>query len=128
MTPALILIVDNSPETRNMYGDYFRFHGYSVAEAASGPEGAALTAELHPDLIVTELSPDSAWTEALWAMRAGSRGEPTPIIACSTSIEEAWPCAPACVDVALAKPTSPRDLLEQARQLLGRGALTLVAG
>jgi DNA-binding response OmpR family regulator len=116
MNPVLVLIIDNSHDTRAIYADYFRHHGFAVAEAATGPEGAALFEQLRPALVITELSASPEWMDALWAIRSG-RGA-TPILACSTQIERSAPWGPPCVDAALAKPASPRALLEQARALL----------
>jgi DNA-binding response OmpR family regulator len=126
MTRARILIIDPSQETRTMYAGYFRHHGYDVVEAADAGDGAALVAECQADLVVTELSADTEWMDALWTLRM-SRHSGVPMIACSTTIEARCPWGPACVDVALPKPTSPRDLLEQAQCLLERGAAAAVA-
>jgi DNA-binding response OmpR family regulator len=126
MNPVLVLIIDNSHDTRAMYADYFRHHGFAVAEAATGPEGAALCEQLKPALVITELSTSPEWMDALWSIRSG-RGAATPILACSTQIERSAPWGPACVDVALPKPASPRALLDQARALLSTGPTASLA-
>jgi CheY-like chemotaxis protein len=122
MERALILIIDQSPETRAMYADIFRHYGYTVAEAADSAEGVRLFHELRPDLIVTELSNEPEWVRALRAVRDDANGPRPATIACSTSIDPHWPCAPPGIDVdlALPKPTSPRKLLTEAQQLLAR--------
>jgi DNA-binding response OmpR family regulator len=127
MGKALILIIDPSRETRAIYADYFRFHGYDVVEAGDGAEGVRLYGELAPDLVVTELSGDPDWVPALGVVRSRGAGSRTPIIACSTVIDAHWPYAPSGleVDSALAKPTSPRKLLMVAEHLLSRGGLQL---
>jgi CheY-like chemotaxis protein len=119
MHKALILIIDESDVTRAMYGDYFRHHGFAVAEAANGTEGLRLFRQLRPDLIVTELSDRPEWMQSIRSIRAlGARK--TGMIACSTAIDATWPVAPPGleVDLALAKPISPRALLDQALHLL----------
>jgi CheY-like chemotaxis protein len=120
MDKALILIIDESGDTRAMYGDYFRYHGYAVAEAADGLEGLRLYYKLQPDLVVTELSDEPEWIRALRTMRGHGHGRKTATIACSTTIDASWPYAPPGVDVdmALPKPISPRTLLLQAQHLL----------
>lgn len=120
MEKALILIIDKSPATRSMYADCFRYYGYAVAEAADGVEGVRLFNELQPDLIVTELSDEPEWIQAIQALRWSDAGRETALIACSTRIDRSWPFPPAGVDVdvALAKPTSPHALLQEAEQLL----------
>jgi CheY-like chemotaxis protein len=122
MAKALILIVDQSRETRAMYADCFRFHGYDVAEAATAVQGFRLFRQLQPDLIVTELADDPEWTRVIELVRRDRVGRSTAIIACSTSIEPGWPHPPPGVEVdsALAKPISPRELLLEAEHLLGR--------
>lgn len=129
MDTALILIIDESEDTRAMYGDYFRYHGYAVAEAADGAEALRLYYRLQPDLIVTELSDEPEWIRAIRTMRGQGGGRKTATIACSTTIDATWPYAPPGVDVdmALAKPTSPRTLLLQAQHLLGVGSRQPIA-
>lgn len=121
MPKALILLIDESDVTRAMYGEYFRYHGFDVAEASDGTEGLRLFRQLHPDLIVTELSDEPEWMESIRSIRAQGGGQRTAMIACSTAIDATWPVAPPGleVDLALAKPISPRALLYQARGLLG---------
>jgi CheY-like chemotaxis protein len=120
MRKALILIIDQSQDTRAMYGDYFRHHGYTVVEAADGMEGVRLFRQFQPDLVVTELSEEQEWMGAIRSIVAGSSGWKPASIACSTSIDPSWPFPPPGVDVDMAvpKPVSPRSLLEQAEQLL----------
>jgi CheY-like chemotaxis protein len=121
MERALILIIDPSEETRAMYGDYFRYHGYEVVEAADGADGVRAARELKPDLVVTELSIAPDRIRELRTIRTGPRGRRPATIACSTSLDPSWPFAPAGVevDMALAKPISPRALLLHAQYLLG---------
>jgi CheY-like chemotaxis protein len=134
MEKPLILIIDRSEYTRAMYGDCFRHHGYAVMEAADGVEGLNLFREVEPDLVVTEVSRDPDWIEAIRAMRSPGPGRHTATIACSVTIDPAWPFAPAGfdVDLALAKPISPRALLLQAERVLAvrsrRGRARALAG
>lgn len=120
MQKALILVIDPSSDTRAMYGDYFRHHGYAVAEAADGAEGVRLFEQLRPDLIVTELSAEPEWLRSIQRIRGQGDGPRTAMIACSTTIDATWPAVPHDieVDLALAKPISPRALLQQAELVL----------
>lgn len=121
MTKATILVIDPSPDTRKIYSEYFTYHGYAVAQAASGEEGARLSAELSPDVIVTELSDREQWVQSI---RRGPRhdGREAVIIACSTLIDASWPFVPPgrAVDCALGKPTSLCLLLDQVQHLLAQ--------
>lgn len=120
MEKRLILLIDPSAYTRAMYGDYFRFHGYAVMEAADGPAGLNLANEIEPDLVVTEVSSEPEWVEAIRTLRARGPGRKKATIACSVRIDAAWPFAPRGfdVDLALPKPISPRALLLQAERVM----------
>jgi CheY-like chemotaxis protein len=120
MDHRLILIIDESEHTRAMYGDYFRYHGHAVAEAADGMEGLRLFQELQPDLVVTELSEDPVWMWSIGQIRRSGEGSKPAMIACSTMIDSGCPFGPPGVDVdlAVAKPISPRALLLHAYQVL----------
>lgn len=124
MAKALILIIDKSGETRSMYGDYFRYHDYEVAEAADAAEGMLVFSELRPDLVVTELSEEPEWMRGVQTLRRWGRSRATGMIACSTTIDASWPFAPPGVDVdrALPKPLSPRELLLEAEAVLAERA------
>lgn len=120
MATPLILVIDPSAVTRSMYGDYFRHAGYDVAEAGDATEGVRLFNELGPRLVVAEVSDEPEWREAMGALRSPEPGRRTPVILCSTRIDPRRPAPPAGidVDVALAKPVSPRALLLEVSDLL----------
>lgn len=130
MDRTLILLIDASGDTRAMYGDYFRYHGYAVAEAADGPEGLRLFRTLRPDLVVTELSDDPDWMRAIRTICGVGARRTTATIACSTTIDATWPLAPPSLDVdlALPKPISPRNLLLHAQHLLDARHLAVPSG
>lgn len=123
MGKALILLIDPSAVTRSMYADCFRHHGYEVVEADDAADGLRLFARLDPRLVVTELSDDPDWLDAIRMLRALVPGRRTPLILCSTHINAFCPVPPVGVDadVALAKPVSPLHLLMQVNALLTRG-------
>lgn len=54
--PALILLVDDYADGREMYADALTFGGFRVIEAATGVEALALATERLPDLILMDLS------------------------------------------------------------------------
>lgn len=127
MPKALIFVIDPSSETRTMYADYLRHHGYDVAEAMDGPAGVALHAERRPDAVVTELSDQPSWKEAIRMLRWPEPGRETPIVACSSRIDPDWPFAPIWVDVdmALPKPAPPSAVLRAVQQVLARRSTDL---
>lgn len=54
--PALILLVDDYADGREMYADALTFGGFRVIEAATGLEALQLATEQQPDLILMDLS------------------------------------------------------------------------
>lgn len=123
MGKALILLIDPSAATRSMYADRLRHHGHEVVEAADAADGLRLFARLDPRLVITELSDDAGWLDAIRMLRALVPGLRTPVILCSTRIDRFCPVPPEGLDadVVLAKPVSPRDLLRHANALLVPG-------
>ena len=67
--PALILLVDGSPDCRDLYRSILAWAGYEVLEAESGDEGLQVVRERRPDLVITEFPVPvpgySSLTEAL---------------------------------------------------------------
>ncbi len=53
---ALVLVVDDYEDNRSLYTRFLAYSGFRVAEAADGHEALAKARELHPDVIVMDLS------------------------------------------------------------------------
>ena len=51
--PPVALLVDDAPDSRDMYGEMLRFQGYRVLEASDGADGLAVALGARPDIIVT---------------------------------------------------------------------------
>ena len=120
MGNALILLIDPSAATRSMYADGLRHHGHDVLEAADATEGLRLFARFDPALVVTEISDDPDWLDALRMLRSLVPGQRTPLILCSTRIDGFWRATPVDIDadLALAKPISPLLLALEVNALL----------
>lgn len=71
-----ILIVDDHPLTRDALAALLEQHGFTVvAQAANGLEAIERARELHPDLVLLDLSmPDLDGLEALPRLRAAAPG------------------------------------------------------
>jgi two-component system cell cycle response regulator DivK len=54
-SPA-ILVVDDSPDSREMLAEYLRFRGFNVSEASNGEEAIEAARRLRPDLVLMDLS------------------------------------------------------------------------
>lgn len=53
---TLILVAEDYKDTREMYGEFLSRAGFQVALAGDGLEAVGKACELHPDLIVMDLS------------------------------------------------------------------------
>jgi CheY-like chemotaxis protein len=77
----LILCVEDCADSRAIYAAFLTRAGFRVAEAADGREGLERTKELHPDLVVLDISlPIMDGHEVLAAMRADPTLANTPVI------------------------------------------------
>ncbi len=50
-----ILVVEDNDLNRSLLRDILEYHGYEVAEAASGAEGVELARERRPDLVLLDI-------------------------------------------------------------------------
>jgi len=55
-TPKHILIVDDDPITRRLFGSLLGRAGYEVIYAKGGDEGREMARRLHPDLILLDIN------------------------------------------------------------------------
>ena len=53
---ALVLVVEDYQDAREMYAAYLQFSGYRVAEATNGLEAIEKALELMPDIILMDLA------------------------------------------------------------------------
>src|SRR5687767_5530619 len=82
--PALILIADDNCDARDIYGTYFEYSGFRVATAVDGREVLAKARELHPDVVLLDLSmPGMDGWQAARALRADPATADISIIALS---------------------------------------------
>ena len=52
----LVLVVDDHADTRELITEFFRFKGYRIAEASTGPEALKLARATMPDVVLMDLS------------------------------------------------------------------------
>jgi two-component system cell cycle response regulator DivK len=123
--PALVLVVDDVADGREICAEYLLYHKYRVATAADGREAIDKAFDLVPDVILMDLSlPEVDGWEATRRLKADGRTCHIPIIALTahalgSAHDEAL--AAGC-DAVVTKPVMPRDLeLEVRRILLGGG-------
>ena len=80
-TRARILLVEDDDANRTIFGEFLRMRGFSVEEAASGPEALALASSSPHDLVVLDIQlPGMDGLEVLARLRATGRPIP-PVLA-----------------------------------------------
>ncbi len=120
-TAALVLLVDDSPDARAMYGEYLEFCGFRVVTATNGEEGVAAAQAEWPAVIVMDLAmPRMDGWQAIRRLRADPLTADIPIIALSAY---AFGDAPerareAGADLCLSKPCLPPQVARVVRAML----------
>lgn len=112
---ATVLVVDDTAEARLLVKTVLAHAGHTVFEAADGNEALAKTAEVHPDLILLDLSlPSMSGPQLARALRADPRTASTKV-----ALYTATPMNAALRDFMqtyrigslVAKPSEPKELL-----------------
>ena len=121
---ALILIVDDSADVRDLYAECFTALGFRVATAHDGQGGITAAMQYRPDVIVMDLAmPRVDGITAIKHLKSQARTRDVPVILLSgypyKAIEHG--ALEAGADVFLTKPCLPEDLESQVRRLLGHG-------
>src|SRR5262245_36456417 len=122
---ALILVVDDNSECRNVLVWILELHGFRTISAASGLEAIELAIEFQPRLVLMDLNmPGIDGYEATQAIHAHRRGRKIPVVAVSGDCVD-------CIDVSgafkavfiacLGKPWEEEALLQIVTTVLGRG-------
>jgi CheY-like chemotaxis protein len=118
---ALILVVEDFDDAREMYRDYLEFSGFRVETARDGREGIEKARTLQPDLVLMDLSlPGIDGWEATRLLKADPETRDIPIVALSAhalAAEGARARAAGC-DGFIAKPCLPPDLVQEISKYL----------
>jgi two-component system cell cycle response regulator DivK len=127
--PALILLVEDFADAREMYHDYLTFSGFRVETASDGHEAVEKARALLPDLILMDLSlPGMNRWEATRILKSDPATRHLTIVALSAhalSVAEIRHGGAAC-DGFIAKPCLPPDLVVQITGFLQLHANTAV--
>jgi DNA-binding NtrC family response regulator len=108
---ARILIVDDEPETRAPFAELLERWGHQVAQTADGHEALKLVAELHPDLIVSDLvMPKLDGLQLVRALREEQPDTPVVIITGRGTIDVAVEAVREGVFDFVEKPLDPARL------------------
>jgi two-component system cell cycle response regulator DivK len=116
-----VLLVDDYPDAREMYGEYLEYSGYEVIEAANGMEALQRAVDDKPDIILMDLSlPVMDGWEATRRLKADERTAGIPVVALTghalAGISEG--ARQAGCDAFVTKPCLPEDLVIEIKRLL----------
>jgi two-component system, cell cycle response regulator DivK len=126
-----VLLVDDYPDARDMYGEYLEYSGYDVIQAANGMEALQRAADDRPDIILMDLSlPVMDGWEATRRLKADERTKHIPVIALTghALAGHSKGALEAGCDVFITKPCLPERLLEVIQSTLGRDRKTKITG
>jgi two-component system cell cycle response regulator DivK len=116
-----ILVIEDTPDNRQIMRDLLTSVGYTLIEAEDGVAGVAAAIAHVPDLILMDIQlPGIDGYEATRRIKANPATAAIPIIAVTSyalSGDEAKALAAGC-DGYIAKPFSPRQLLAKVREIL----------
>ena len=122
---ALILIVEDNDDLRNLYASYFVSRGFRVAMASDGGLGLTEALRTRPDAIVTDLLlPHVDGWEMTRRVKNDPRTAHIPVIACTGRAYggAAERALNAGCDAYVLKPCLPADLLSETQRVLKRRA------
>ena len=121
MRPATILVVEDNALNLKLVRDVLQYAGYRVVEATTGEEGVRLAAEVHPDLVLTDLLlPGIDGSEALRLLRrSGTLPMPVVAVTAFAMTEDRLRVERDGFDPYIEKPLRIRALPGQVRRLLG---------
>ena len=116
-----VLLVDDYPDARDMYGEYLEYSGYDVIQAANGMEALQRAVDDQPDIILMDLSlPVMDGWEATRRLKANARTAAIPVVALTghalAGISEG--AKKAGCDAFVTKPCLPEDLVKEIKRIL----------
>ena len=121
MSDKTILYVEDNEVNRRLVRDLLKRTTYRLLEAPDGESGMAMARQEHPDLILMDVQlPRVSGIEATRTLRREPGSANTPIIAITSFAlaGDEQKALEAGATAYLAKPYSPRDLLDMIRRLL----------
>lgn len=115
----LVLLVDDSRDTRELYGFVLNQAGYQVIDADDGLSALEIARRTRPDAIVMDINlPEMSGVDVIKLLRAEPETARTPILAFTAYAESAAEALRTGADAQCLKPCLPEDFLESLRLIL----------
>lgn len=122
---AIILYIEDNFHNRRLVRKILNANGYTVHEAEDGPSGLRMVYELHPSLVLLDISlPLMDGIEIVGRIKADPKLREIPVVAVTASAmvgDRERFLAAGCDDY-LSKPVRANDLMEKVRGYLPSGA------
>jgi CheY-like chemotaxis protein len=119
---ALILLIEDHEDNRNIYRTILEYSGFRVLLASDGREGVHMAREGQPDLILMDISiPHIDGWEATRILKGDPATADIPVIALTAHAlpeDRARAEAVGCEGY-LTKPVEPRRVIEEVNRFLG---------
>jgi two-component system cell cycle response regulator DivK len=128
---ALIMLVDDYVDNREVYAHYLRYKGYRVEEAEDGHQALEKASRFRPDLIVMDLAlPGLDGWEATRRLKSDPETKSIPVIALTGHAMEGQSerARAAGCDAFVVKPCEPSQLEARIRSLLSAPASSAPPG
>jgi two-component system cell cycle response regulator DivK len=122
---SLILLVEDDPDSREIYRTILEHHGYQVIETRDGQTGVAAARSRHPDLVLMDISmPVMSGWDAARLLKGDPVTASIPIAALTAHVLEpdSRMASDSCFDAFITKPAHPSAVLEVVRRLLSERA------
>jgi CheY-like chemotaxis protein len=119
-----IMIVEDEPDTAEMFAEMIRLSGYRVVKSYGGAAAIGLLAQERPDALILDLMmPDISGLEVLRYVRSEPRLENLPVIVVSAKSlpSDIQDGLEAGASVYLTKPVAFLDLIRAIEKSLGDG-------
>lgn len=118
---ATVLLVDDYPDTLEMWTLYLSAHGYSVSTASNGIDGLAMARAEHPSLVILDLDlPGISGYEVARRLRHSDDTSGIPLIAATgySAARQLDDARNAGFDAILVKPCDPDGLVRTIESVL----------
>lgn len=116
-----ILVVDDTPSTRELISSYLRKQGYEVIEANNGKEALVSAVDYQPKVIITDIvMPEMNGFELCRSLKKNPNTKSLKIVVCTSknqNIDRLWGMRQGA-DVYLTKPFTEEEILQAVQSVI----------